>query len=176
MGDPVTRVRPPQHVVPHDPVPADRPPLVMPPDPLPPPRPPQPPPPDPVPRPNPVPVDPPPPPPPPVADPLPSPKHGKLAVIDQWRDTSVRGARRSEDMPLFAPPQVSLEARRVGPAVQVRLLGGEDAMSIRWEGVEGTTLETREVSWTPTGPFDQLRVAVRTRGGVAITSLRARMV
>ena len=42
MGDPVTRVRPPQHVVPHDPVPADPPPLVMPPDPLPPPRPPQP--------------------------------------------------------------------------------------------------------------------------------------
>lgn len=148
----------------------------MPPDPLPPPRPPQPPPPDPLPRPNPVPVDPPPPPPPPVVDPLPSPKRGKLAVIDQWRDTSVRGAQRSEDMPFSCPPQISLETRREGEQVRVRLVGGEEAMSIRWEGVEGTTLETREVSWTPSSPFDQLRVAVRTRGGVAVTSVRARWV
>ncbi|MFO0712962.1 MAG: radical SAM protein [Sandaracinus sp.] len=174
---PGTGVRPP-HIIPHDPVPADRGPRVMPPDPLPRPRPPQPPPPDPVPYPPPV--DPPPPPrmvPPPVADPLPaSPKSAKLVVIDQWRDTSVRGARRSEDMPLFEPPIVSLDARREGDSIRVRLVGGEDAMSIRWEGVEDTGLETREVLWTPSSLFDQLRVAVRTRGGVAITSVRARMV
>ena len=112
---------------------------------------------------------------PPVADPLPSPKREKLVVIDQWRDTSVRGARRSVDLPLHQPPSISLDARREGDRVRVRLVGGEGAMSIRWEGAEGPSDQEREVIWKPSSPFDQLRVAVRTEGGVAITSVRARM-
>ena len=113
---------------------------------------------------------------PPVVDPLPSPKSAKLVVIDQWRDTSARGARRSTDLPLHQPPSISLDARREGERVLVRLVGGEDAMSIRWEGAEGASDDQRVAVWTPSSPFDQLRVAVRTEGGVAITSLRARMI
>jgi radical SAM superfamily enzyme YgiQ (UPF0313 family) len=183
------RRRPPPPPPPPDPVPRPMPPVDPPPPPPPPrPPPPQPPPPDPLPPPNPR---------PPVVDPLPaSPKMVKLAVladdgasgpgvpaaaghalIDQWRDTTVRGASRSTDMPLHEPPSISLEARREGERVVVRLVGGEEPMSVRWEGaLEGAVDQEREVVWTPSSPSDQLRVAVRTRGGVAITSVRARTV
>jgi len=157
------RRRPPPPPPPPDPLPRPMPPV----DPPPPPRPIPPLPPDPLPPPMPR---------PPVVDPLPSPKSAKLVVIDQWRDTSAPGARRSTDMPFHRPPSISLDARRDGGRVIVRLVGGDDAMSIRWEGAEGPSDEQREVTWMPSSPFDQLRVAVRTEGGVAITSVRARMI
>ncbi|MBN2195184.1 MAG: radical SAM protein [Polyangiaceae bacterium] len=101
---------------------------------------------------------------------------GSLAVVDAWRSTAPRRARRSEDLPFFAPPEIRLHARRVGDRIEATLVGGETEMSIRWEGegvIEGAE---REIRWRPVSPDDQLRVGVRTRGGVAVATLRAKCV
>jgi hypothetical protein len=60
--------------------------------------------------------------------------------------------------------------------VRVRLCGEEQNMSLRWESNGEVEGEGREVTWRPASRDDQLRVAVRTPGGVAVTSLRARHV
>ncbi len=146
---PDTRRRPPP---PHDPVPP-------PPDPVPPP-------PDPVPRPL----------PPQVVDPLPSPAPKGLSVIDQWRDTSVRDVMRTTDLPLADPPSIRLSGRWTSEAIEVRLAGARGPLTLRWqtEGAVAGDLDdpAAVLAWTPAGDDDQLTVAVRTKGGVAITSLR----
>ncbi len=124
-------------------------------DPAPPPhRPPAPPPPDPLPRPN----------------PKPSPR---LEVIDQWRETSAREVMRTTDLPLFDPPQVRVVGRWRGDTVAVRLEGGAPRITLRWQSDGEIVGAGREIRWTPAGDDDQLQVAVRSAGGVAITSLRA---
>lgn len=148
-----------------------------PPDPVPPPvdPPPPPPPPDPVP--------PPPPPPPMVNDPVPSwksatpPKDAtSLTVIDQWRDTTARKVMRTTDLPLADPPGVRLVGRWLDDAVEVRLLGAPASVTLRWQTdgeVQGLLDDaSATLTWTPKDDDDQLRVAVRSKGGVAITSLR----
>jgi hypothetical protein len=58
--------------------------------------------------------------------------------------------------------------------VRVRVVGGPDAVSTRWESdglIEGAG---REVLWIPEADTDQIRVGVRTRGGVAVLALRAK--
>ncbi|MCC6749114.1 MAG: radical SAM protein [Deltaproteobacteria bacterium] len=94
--------------------------------------------------------------------------------IDQWRDTTPRRAVRSMDLPFFDPPEPALQAERELRGVRVRLSGVEpNAAGVRWEGDgvrEGSGLE---VLWVPTAETDQLRVGVRTHGGVAVLALRA---
>ena len=161
---------------PPDPPPPDRPEVLPPVDPPPPdlrperPPPPPPPPPDPVPRdiqrgdl--------------PVHDPLPSPgeKSGKsLALIDQWRETAVQDVMRTTDLPLFDPPRVRLRATWKDGAVEARLEGVPDAgATLRWQAEGPIEGEGEVVRWSPAAADDQLRVAIRTKGGVAITSVRA---
>ena len=124
-------------------------------------------------------------------DPVPSP-HGALSpatrsldIIDQWRDTTTRLAGRSADLPLAYPPIIALSAcREAGGRLRV-LVAAPSGASLRWEtaghptastGVSPSDLEGAgaEVVWTPSDPDDQIRVAVRTAGGVAIAALRAR--
>jgi len=102
---------------------------------------------------------------------LPEPDGDRVAVTGHFRDTAAR-ARRSEDLPLFYPPVVSLKAAVEERGIRVTLLGGPDAIGHRWEGdgiIEG---EGREVLWQPEADEDQIRVGVRSRGGVAVASLR----
>jgi hypothetical protein len=94
-------------------------------------------------------------------------------LIDQWRDTTPRRAMRSNDLAMHAPPVVSLSARREEGIVHVRLLGGPEQISLRWEGDGTIEGDGRDVRWTPSTPTDQIRVAIRSAGGIAIVALRA---
>ena len=55
----------------------------------------------------------------------------------------------------------------------VSLEGASVPVSTRWEAdgeLDGAGLAIR---WRPEGPTDRVRVAIRSRGGVAVLSLRA---
>jgi len=99
-----------------------------------------------------------------------------LAVVDSWRSTAPRRAQRSCDLPFFAPPEIRLHARRRGEVIEVTLAGGDPEMSIRWESEGLVDGAAREIRWRPAAEDDQLRVGVRTRGGVAVAALRAKHV
>jgi radical SAM superfamily enzyme YgiQ (UPF0313 family) len=94
-------------------------------------------------------------------------------LIDHWRDTAPRRAVRSTDLPLFDPPAIALVARRDGERVVVTIEGGPEALTSRWQSEGRVEGAGREVVWTPCSPDDQIRVAVRSRGGVAVVALRA---
>ena len=147
------------------------------------------PPPDPVPRPIPGrTVDPAPRPmPPPHVDSVPTEINEKTSLIDQWRETSIRVAARTTDLPLWNPPRIALAAERQDGTLVVRITGGGQVMSLRWEGdgrietvvPSGVGVETadvdgtvREVRWRPALRSDQIRVAVRMEGGIAVAALR----
>ncbi len=120
-----------------------------------------------------------------VADPVPedagmvvdpAPEDGGIASREpagQWRD-SATCALRSADLPLFDPPRVRLCASRDGELVRVTLVPSAGFGAVRWEAEGHLDGEGREVCWSPASPEDSLRVAVRTAGGVAVVSLRAR--
>lgn len=94
-------------------------------------------------------------------------------MIDQWFDTSPKATVRTVDLPLFDPPRLKLKARREGLAVQVSLEGATVPVSTRWEA-EGEIIGSGlVVEWHPQGPTDRVRVAIRSRGGVAVLSLHA---
>ena len=95
-------------------------------------------------------------------------------LLDRWRDTASSQVTRSTDLPLHDPPAVRLTARenRHG-GVTVCLVGGPAAMSTRWEDdgmIEG---QGRKVCWFPESGADQIRVGVRTEGGVTVAAIRA---
>jgi radical SAM superfamily enzyme YgiQ (UPF0313 family) len=117
---------------------------------------------------------------PPVVDP-PPPDHAMNEPsngpgIDQWRDTTPRRAERTMDLPLWAPPDLRITAQSALGGLTVRVEGGLGPASLRWEGdgvIEG---DGETVRWLP-GPLaddPQIRVAVRTRGGVGVLAMRAR--
>lgn len=97
----------------------------------------------------------------------------RLAVVDQWRDSSARTVR-THDLALFDPPTPKLVAVPTeGGVVRVRLEGVSVAVSVRWESDGELRGEGNEVEWTPRDADDWLRAAVRSRGGVAVVSVRA---
>lgn len=123
---------------------------------------------------------------PPVVDPPPpdhafnTPPAASGPGIDQWRDTSPKRAERTADLPLWAPPELRLETRRLlTGGVEVRVLGTTSAASLRWEArgeVAALGDDGLAVRWRPDETSglaaDQLRVAIRTRGGVAVLATR----
>lgn len=110
-----------------------------------------------------------------VVDPVP--RDGGIAqrerTIDQWRDSG-SNAVRSADLPLYAPPRIALRASREGSALRVSVAAPPGPLSLRWEGDGAIEGEGREVLWRPSSGNDQIRVGARTRGGVAVATLRAR--
>ncbi|HMR07560.1 MAG TPA: radical SAM protein, partial [Polyangiaceae bacterium] len=101
----------------------------------------------------------------------------KLKLIDQWVDTGVRRAKRSQDLPLFDPPDIELAATTVDGVVRARLLGVPDGATTRWETRGEIAGEGLEVQWTPAlAEDDALKVAVRSRGGISFATLRAKAV
>jgi len=93
-------------------------------------------------------------------------------VIDHWRDTAPRRAVRSQDLPLFDPPNVRLSARRDGDAIRVEVQGGPETITTRWQADGVVDGDGREVVWRPSSDEDLLCVAIRSRGGVTTTLLR----
>ena len=104
-------------------------------------------------------------------------RRGGERPLDSWHDSGPRRVRRSSDLPLHDPPLPSLQAERDGESVVVRLCGGGGRpVSTRWEGDGRIEGEGMEVRWVPECDDDQIRVAVRSTGGVAVVTLRARAV
>ena len=91
----------------------------------------------------------------------------------QWSDSGPRVARRSLDLPLFAPPSVSIQATAVEGGARLRLCCAEDPITLRWEGDGRLEGEGPEVTWLTDSATDQVRVGVRSLGGVAVAALRA---
>jgi radical SAM superfamily enzyme YgiQ (UPF0313 family) len=98
--------------------------------------------------------------------------------LDRWRESGPRRVHRSTDLPLFDPPRPVLRAERGrGEQVLVRLACEEAGrVTTRWEGDGTIEGEGLAVVWTPQCEEDQLRVCVRSAGGVAVVSLRSREV
>jgi radical SAM superfamily enzyme YgiQ (UPF0313 family) len=105
------------------------------------------------------------------ADPS-APGRRRLRLIDQWFDTSPKATARTVDLPLFDPPRPRLVGRREGEDVVVTIEGTRARFSTRWEADGEVAGDGPEVRWRPAGPGDRVRVAVRSRGGVAILSLK----
>lgn len=91
-------------------------------------------------------------------------------AIDRWHDTSAT-AVRTNDLALFDPPKLELTAERVGDEVHVRLVGATTGVSTRWEADGEVIGAGAAVRWRPRGAADRIRVAIRSRGGVAVLSL-----
>ena len=71
------------------------------------------------------------------------------------------------------PPQPRLSAKRDGELVRVSIEDVREPFGTRWEADGVIDGDGPEVAWAPASQTDQLRVAVRTRGGVAVVTVRA---
>ncbi|MEZ4339739.1 MAG: hypothetical protein R3B82_24225 [Sandaracinaceae bacterium] len=98
---------------------------------------------------------------------------GAFASPTSGRDSAPQNTLRTDDLPLTDPPSPRLVARREEERVLVRIDGVRDAFSTRWESDGAVEGDGPEVAWTPASDVDHIRVAVRTRGGVAVVTLRA---
>ncbi len=97
----------------------------------------------------------------------------RLRLVDQWRDSAPRGAIRTADLPLSLPPAPELRAEREGELVRVTVAGVRESFGTRWEAEGAIEGDGPSVAWRPASAEDQIAVAVRTRGGVAVVTLRA---
>ena len=96
-----------------------------------------------------------------------------LPLVDHWRDSSARKAERTRDLPLYEPPGMSLLATRHEDVIEVELVDGGATFTALWQARGERVGEGGSCRWRPLSPDEHLCVAVRTRGGVAIMSLRA---
>lgn len=101
-------------------------------------------------------------------------KVASVAIVDNWRDTSPVRSRRSNDLPLYDPPHVKLATERLKEGVRVRLVGGPQTVSTLWQSDGRIVGDGRTVTWYPESDTDQISVAVRTRGGIAVLAVRAK--
>jgi radical SAM superfamily enzyme YgiQ (UPF0313 family) len=97
----------------------------------------------------------------------------RLRLVDQWRDSAPRDAIRTTDLPLASPPTPELRAERDGERVRVSVTNVRESFGTRWEAEGAIDGEGPSVLWQPASAEDQLAVAVRTRGGIAVVTIRA---
>jgi radical SAM superfamily enzyme YgiQ (UPF0313 family) len=98
------------------------------------------------------------------------------SMLDQMRDTGPRRAVRSDDLPLFDPPGVNLLASRTADGIRVTIACDADPVTCRLEtdGRLEQLVEGQVILWRPESAMDQLRVGIRSEGGVTIKALRAK--
>ncbi|MBT3218848.1 MAG: hypothetical protein HN348_07130 [Proteobacteria bacterium] len=96
-------------------------------------------------------------------------------AVASWRNTAVVTAR-SSDLPLHSPPRLKVVTTLRDEGVEVAVLGLPEAVSLRWEARgeigDSEAGDGRQVLWIPAGREDQIRVAVRTHGGVYVSAVR----
>lgn len=97
----------------------------------------------------------------------------RLRLVDQWRDSAPRDAIRTTDLPLASPPAPELRAVREGELIRVTITGVRESFGTRWEAEGSIDGDGPSIAWRPASAEDQLAVAVRTRGGIAVVTLRA---
>jgi hypothetical protein len=95
------------------------------------------------------------------------------AVVENWRDSGPRRLVRSQDLALYDPPSVHLEAVCEARRIRVQLHSDDANLSIRWQSEGQVQGEGPTVYWTPANEDDSLCVAVRGAGGITVATLRA---
>jgi hypothetical protein len=96
----------------------------------------------------------------------------EAATREHWANTAPTRLKRSQDLPLCLCPEVRLAGEWQGGKILARLSGVTGTFGVRWQAQGQVDGDGGEVLWTPSSDEDQLDVAVRTRDGVAVTSLR----
>ena len=96
----------------------------------------------------------------------------EAATREHWANTAPTRLKRSQDLPLCLCPEVRLAGEWQGGKILARLSGVTGTFGVRWQAQGQDDGDGGEVLWTPSSDEDQLDVAVRTRDGVAVTSLR----
>ena len=94
--------------------------------------------------------------------------------VGHFRDTRTRRTVRHPDLPLFDPPEVALESKRAKNGFEVSVVGLSEDATTRWQSRGKIAGSGLVVQWVPEDPDDELRVAVRTQGGVTIAALRVK--
>jgi anaerobic magnesium-protoporphyrin IX monomethyl ester cyclase len=94
------------------------------------------------------------------------------ATREHWANTAPVRMKRSQDLPLCLCPEVRLAGEWQGDKILARLSGVSGTFGVRWQAQGQVEGEGGEILWTPSSDEDQLDAAVRTRDGVAVTSLR----
>src|SRR5262249_36516683 len=97
----------------------------------------------------------------------------RLRLADQWRDSSPQEGVRTGDLPLFDPPTPELVAVKDGDVTRVTVKGVGGAATLRGECAGEVRGDGKDVEWIPADREDVLRLAVRTKGGIAVVSVRA---
>jgi len=104
--------------------------------------------------------------------PLDMPGGRDTATREHWANTAPVRMKRSQDLPLCLCPEVCLVGEWQGGKILARLSGVSGTFGVRWQAQGQVDGDGDEVLWTPSSDEDQLDAAVRTRDGVAVTSLR----
>jgi anaerobic magnesium-protoporphyrin IX monomethyl ester cyclase len=94
--------------------------------------------------------------------------------VGHFRDTRVRRTVRRDQLALYDPPDVTLQATRARDHIHVTIVGLVEPANTRWASRGKLDGQGLSVRWIPGSKDDQLRVAIRTKGGVTIAALRAR--
>jgi hypothetical protein len=97
----------------------------------------------------------------------------RLRLVDQWRDSAPVRSVRTGDLALAAPPSPRLVGRREDGVIVVRIEDVPGTYGTRWEAEGVVDGDGPEITWRPASDRSHVRVAVRSRHGVAVVSLRA---
>lgn len=97
----------------------------------------------------------------------------RLRLVDQWRDSAPVRSVRTDDLALAAPPTPRLVGKREDGVIRVRVEDVLGSYGTRWEAEGEVTGEGPEIAWRPASDRSHVRVAVRSRHGVAVVTLRA---
>jgi len=98
---------------------------------------------------------------------------GGQAVVENWRDSSPQRFVRSNDIALFDPPNIRLQAKAENRRMCVQVQSDEQNLTYRWESEGPIEGNGDRVYWTPANEDDALCVVARGHGGVAVATLRA---
>lgn len=97
-------------------------------------------------------------------------------AVDQWGDTAVERTTRTMDLPLHGPPTVRLVTQREDGVVRATAQVDAAQVSLRWQARGAVDGDTHTVKWLPADEHDRLVVIVRSAGGLALASVRAKNV
>ncbi len=96
--------------------------------------------------------------------------------VDTLRHTAVQRTTRTMDLPLHGPPTVRLMTRREDGVVRATAQVDAAQVSLRWQARGAVDGDTDTVKWLPADEHDRLVVIVRSAGGLALASVRAKNV
>jgi len=82
------------------------------------------------------------------------------ALLGSWRDVSPTLELRSDDLPLYRPLNIRLNATRQREGIEVRIVGAPRSITVRWQSEGRVIGHGRSVVWHPATDADQISAAV----------------